>query len=116
MATDPLIFLQFIRQHVMAFAGVTEGLSHGTPTFYANKKFLARLWENGQVLVVRTEEREKWIRSDPQTFFITDHYRNYPTILINLDSIQPDELKQLLTEAWLCRASQAQIKNYRGLA
>ncbi len=113
MSTDPLIFLQFIRQHVMALPGVSEGLSHGTPTFYANKKLLARIWENGCVLVVRTEEKEKWILSDPEIFFTTDHYRDYPTVLVNLDRIEPDNLKQLLTEAWLSRASQTQIRNYR---
>jgi hypothetical protein len=35
---DPFIYLQFIRQHMMAMPGVTEGLSHGTPAFHVNKK------------------------------------------------------------------------------
>ena len=96
--------------------GAIEGLSHGTPAFYVNKKLLARLWENGQVLVVRTEEREKWIQTDPETFFTTDHYRNYPTMLIKLDRIQPDDLKQILTDGWLSQAGQSQIKKYRGAA
>lgn len=110
---DPFIFLQFVRQHMMTLPGVTEGISHGTPAFYVNKKLLARLWENGEVLVVRTDEREKWIQTEPETYFITDHYRNYPTMLISLDRVQPDNLKQLLTDAWLSRATQTQIKEYR---
>ncbi|WP_426669724.1 MmcQ/YjbR family DNA-binding protein [Mucilaginibacter sp. McL0603] len=110
--SDPFIYLQFIRQHMMALPGVTEGLSHGTPAFYVNKRMLTRLWENGEVLVVRTEERDKWMQADPETFFITDHYRNYPTMLIKMDRVQPDDLKQLLTDAWLGRASKMQIKEY----
>lgn len=98
---------------MMSLPGAAEGLSHGTPAFYVNKKLLARLWENGQVLVVRTDERQKWIQTDPQTFFITDHYRNYPTMLIALDRVQPDDLKQLLTDAWFGRASKAQITAYQ---
>lgn len=99
---------------MMRLPGAAEGLSHGTPAFYVNKKLLARLWENGQVLVVRTDERQKWIQTDPQTFFITDHYRNYPCMLILLDKVQPGDLKQLLTDAWLGRATKAQIRAFQG--
>jgi hypothetical protein len=116
MSPNPFIYLQFIRQHMMTLPGATEGLSHDTPAFYVNKKLLTRLWENGEILVVRTEEREKWIQTDPETFFITDHYRNYPSMLIRLDKVQPDDLKQLLTAAWLNRASRAQILKYQGVA
>ena len=110
--TDPFIYLQFIRQHMLALPGVTEGLSHGTPAFYVNKRMLTRLWENGEVLVVRTEERDKWMQTDPETFFITDHYQNYPTMLIKMERVLPEDLKQLLTDAWLGRASKTQIKEY----
>lgn len=111
---DPFIYLQFIRQHMMALPGVTEGLSHGTPAFHVNKKILTRLWENGEVLVVHTGDRDQWMQTDPETFFITDHYRNYPYVLVKLDSVQPEDLKRLLTDAWLCRASKTQFKAYRG--
>jgi hypothetical protein len=110
---DPFIYLQFIRQHMMTLPGTTEGLSHGTPAFYVNKKILVRMWENGEVLVVHTDEREKWMQADPETFFITDHYRNYPYMLIRLDKVQPDDLKQLLTAAWLKKASKTLVKEYQ---
>jgi hypothetical protein len=88
-------------------------MSHGTPAFYVNKKILARMWENGEVLVAHTDEREKWIRASPDIFFITEHYRNYPYVLTRLDKVQPGDLKQLLTAAWLARASKTQLKAYR---
>jgi len=72
------------------------------------------MWENGEVLVVHSVEREKWMQADPESFFITDHYRNYPSMLIKLDKVQPDDLKQLLIQAWLNRASKTQIKEYQG--
>lgn len=111
--SDPFIFLQFIRNILLALPGVTESLSHGTPAFYVQKKFLARLWENGEVLVVRTDERDKWIETDPETFFFTDHYRNYPTLLVNLSKTDPEVMKQLLIESWMARASKTQIKDYK---
>ena len=111
--SDPFIYLQFIRQHMATLPGTTEGLSHGTPAFYVNKKILTRLWENGEVLVVRTEERDKWMQTDPETFFITDHYRNYPYVLLKLDRVHPEDLKRLLTDAWLSKASKSLVKEYK---
>jgi len=112
MATYPFIYLQFIRQHMAALPGTTEGLSHGTPAFYVQKKMLCRLWENGEVLVIRTDERDKWIQKDPETFFFTDHYRNYPCLLVNLPKVDPEVLQKLLTDAWLSRASKTLLKEY----
>jgi len=114
MEINAFIYLEFIRKLLLALPGVTEGISHGTPGFYVQKKFLARLWENGEVLVVRTDERDKWIQTDPETFFFTDHYRNYPTVLVNLDRVEPAVLEQLLIEAWEGRASKSLLKNYPG--
>ncbi|MFI5159880.1 MAG: MmcQ/YjbR family DNA-binding protein [Sphingobacteriales bacterium] len=96
----------------MGLPSVTEGISHGTPGFYVQKKMLARLWENGEVLVVRTDERDKWIKTDPDTFFFTDHYRNYPTVLVKLERVEPAVLEQLLLEAWKGRASKTLLKEY----
>jgi hypothetical protein len=110
---DPFIYLQFIREHLLQLPGTTEALCFGTPAFYVNKKLLARMWENGEVLVVRNEEREKWMQADPETFFITEHYRNYPSMLINLDKVNPDDLKQLLITAWLSRASKTLVKEFK---
>lgn len=111
---DPFIHLQFLRKTLLPLPGVTEGISHSTPGFYVQKKFLARLWENGEVLVVRTDERDKWIQTDPEAFFFTDHYRNYPTVLVNLDRVEPPVLEQLLIEAWEGRASKNHVKEYKG--
>lgn len=110
--SDPFIHLQFLRNILLALPGVTEATTHGTPVFYVQKKFLARLWENGEVLVVRTDDREKWLKADPETFFITDHYRNYPTMLINLERVDPNTLKQILVDAWKARASKTMLKHY----
>ena len=114
MEINAFIYLGFIRNVLLALPGVTEGISHGTPGFYVQKKFLARLWENGEVLVVRTDDRDKWIQTDPEMFFFTDHYRNYPTVLVNLERVEPAVLEQLLTEAWEARASKSLIKEYQG--
>jgi len=112
METNAFIYLEFIRKVMLALPGVTEGLSYGTPGFHVQKKFVSRLWENGEVLVVRTEKREKWLQYDPETFFITEHYSDYPAVLVKLAKVEPADLERLLIEAWLGRASKSLVKQY----
>jgi len=114
MELNAFIYLEFIRQVMAGLPGTTEKLSHGTPAFYVQNKMLARIWENGEVLVVRTDDRDKWVQKDPEVYFVTDHYKNYPTVLINLPKIEPNELKQLLTDAWKNRASKTLVTQYEG--
>ncbi|HTK18312.1 MAG TPA: MmcQ/YjbR family DNA-binding protein [Mucilaginibacter sp.] len=113
MSSDPFIYLQFIRQFLTTLPGTSEGICYGTPGFYVQKKLLARLWENGVVLVVHTEDRDKWMQADPEIYFITDHYRNYHYVLVQLDKVDPEALKELLTESWLQRASKTLVKQYQ---
>jgi len=86
----------------LSFPGVEEGLSYGTPGFRVRGKFLARLWEDGEVLVVKCgdQERDFRMQADPQTFFTTDHYRGYPTVLVRLAHVTPTVLREILEEAW----------------
>ncbi|MGZ3999937.1 MAG: MmcQ/YjbR family DNA-binding protein [Mucilaginibacter sp.] len=114
MEINAFIYLEFIRKVMAGLPGATEGMCFGTPAFYVNKKLLARMWENGEVLVVRNEERGKWIQAEPEIFFVTDHYRNYPSMLINLSKVLPEDLEKLLTNAWMGRASKNQVKEYEG--
>lgn len=98
-------YLDFIRKTALALPAVTEKLCFDTPAFYVADKLFARLKEDGETLVLHSTEREKWMEKDPETFFITEHYRNYKYVLVALGNIQPDLLQTLLTDAWKNRAS-----------
>ena len=71
------------------------------------KSLFVRQHQDGESLVVKidVEERAMRMRADPQTFYITDHYLNYPWILVRLKSVDPDDLRDLLEEAWRLSAS-----------
>ena len=112
MNIDSFIYLDAIRRHLSALPGVTEKLCFGTPAFYVNNKLFARLKEDGKTLVIHTTEREKWMHKKPAIFFITDHYKNYSYMLINLKMVTPADLKKLLTEAWRNRAPKRLIKDF----
>jgi hypothetical protein len=90
----------------VSFPGVEEGPCYGTLGFRVRGKFLGRLWEDGDVLVLRTDfdTQEMLLAADGETFFLTDHYRGYPAILIRLRSVRGDELSRLFEQAWRDRA------------
>jgi len=112
---DTVIYLQFIREVVLSLPGTNEKPCFSTPAFYAGKKIFARLKEDGETLVIQSYEREKWIKADPETYFVTDHYLNYDYMLIKLKSVDPEELKKLLINAWCNRATNKLIKEFEGL-
>jgi hypothetical protein len=90
------------RQLLLDFPGVEEGPCYGTAGFRVRGKFLARLRDNDTTLVVKCGDIERDLRmqADPDTFFTTDHYRGYPTVLIRLDSITKKDLRDVVEVAW----------------
>ena len=106
-----------VRAVALALPGVEEGPCYGAPGLRCRGRVLARLWPNGEVLVlarVGFDEREFLIEADPETFFLTEHYRAYPSVLARLERLDPATLKRLLTRAWRECASKAQLKTYDG--
>jgi hypothetical protein len=108
------VTLATVRRLALAFPGVEEGLSYGTPGFRVRGKFLARLWEDGETLVVKCgdNERDFRMKADPATFFITEHYRGYPTVLVRLARVREDDLQAVLEEAWRRQAPRRLVKEY----
>jgi hypothetical protein len=86
----------------MALPAVEEGTSFGTLGFRVKKKFLARLRDDNQVLVLRIGmfERDALMNTEPDKYFITPHYADYPAVLIRLSAVEPEELRELLVDAW----------------
>lgn len=106
MNIDAFFHLQKVENIVGALPGTIEKLCYGTPGFYVNKKFFARIKEDGETLALYNPDRDFWIRKDPEIFFITDHYLNHPMLLVNLKTVPQQQLKELLFIAWEMRASQ----------
>lgn len=79
-----------------------EGSSYGTPGFKVGGVLFARLHQNLDALVVRMdfEQRAALMEADPETYFITDHYLNYEWVLVRLNRVDPDALRDLLRGAW----------------
>lgn len=103
-----------VRKLFLGFPGVEEGPCYGTAGFRVRRKFLARLRDRDEVLVVKCgfDERDFRMLADPATFFTTDHYRGYPTVLVRLSLVDADDLRDLLEHAWRQLAPKRLIAEY----
>ena len=90
-----------VRKIALALDRVEESTSYGTPAFKTGGKLVARLREDGETLVVGMsfEQREELLAADPDTYYLTDHYLNYPWILVRLPRVHPDAMRDLLRGA-----------------
>jgi len=46
------------------------------------------------------DDRDVLMQMDPKAFFFTDHYKNYPAVLIGLADITSPRLAETLQVAW----------------
>jgi len=101
---------------LLAFTGVTEGTSYGMPAFLLDGKFFSRFNEQEQGLVVHAEVplRDTPLASRSGVYFTTDHYRNYPYVLVRLERVPRAELAALLENAFRARAKARRIAEYDG--
>ena len=107
---------------LVAWAGRLPGIEtrpcYGTPALYVGKRILARLREDGETVAVRIDlsDREVVLAADPAAFFLTDHYRPYPWVVMRLDKVRPAAAHELLEQAWGRAAPKRLIAARKGRA
>jgi hypothetical protein len=104
--------LERARSVLLDFPGVEEGPCYGTPGFRVVGKFLARLREDGETLVVKCGfvERDLRMQYDPETFFTTEHYRGHPSVLVHLTRVRIADLHDLVEAAWRLSAPKRLVR------
>jgi hypothetical protein len=113
-ARDRMTFDE-LRKFALAWPEVEDGTSYGTPALKVRKKMLARLREDGDSLVmpgVPRDEREMLVESQPKLFYFTDHYRDYPMVLIRLSKAKRANVEPLLRRHWRTLASKKAVKAF----
>jgi hypothetical protein len=92
-----------VRRLLLGLGDVVEGRSYGLPSFLLHGRFLARFRDDDTVLVLQLAtiaERDVLMQLEPRAFFFTDHYRDYPAVLIRLAEVPRALLTDVVTEAW----------------
>ena len=101
-----------VRKIGLALPDVEEGTMYGSPALKVRGKLLACLAihksaEPGSLAVrIDFDQRVGLLAEGPETYYLTDHYRNYPVVLVRLSRIRIDQLRDLLGAAWRFVTSQ----------
>jgi hypothetical protein len=56
--------------------------------------------------------KEALLADDPGVYFTTPHFDGYAIVLVRLDQIGLEDLRELIVEAWLARAPKRLVKAY----
>jgi hypothetical protein len=89
-----------------ALPEVAESTSYRTPCLKVRGTSFCRLRteaEGGLVVFCSLSEKEALLARGG-AFYTTPHYDGHGSILVDLAGADPDELRELLTEAWRAKA------------
>jgi hypothetical protein len=118
-----------VRRIALALPETTERLSRGNAQWRVQDKLF--VWERplrqsdlralgveaptGPILGARVEHlfaKDVLLADEPEVFFTTPHFDGYPAILVRLDRIGLEDLREVIVEAWLARAPKRLAKAY----
>ena len=94
-----------VRKIGLALPGVEESTAYGSPALKVHGKLLAcvpshRSAEPGSLVVrIDFDNRAELLASDPDVYYVTDHYLNYNAVLVRLSLVTRDVLRDLLDMA-----------------
>jgi hypothetical protein len=91
-----------VREVALKWPGMADSRSYGTASLKVKGKFVARLREDGETVALRIDvlERQERMAADPAAFFVTDHYVNYPAVVVRLAKVKRRDLSELIEAAW----------------
>ena len=94
--------LDAVRELALALPGVEESTSYGATSFKLRGKLIAcqainkSAEPNCLVVKIPFEARDELIAAQPDVYYVTDHYVNYPSVVVRLSRVHPDALRDLL--------------------
>jgi hypothetical protein len=95
-----------VRKLGLALPDVEEGTAYGSPALKVRGKMFACVAINKSAephslgVLIDFPARDELIAADPETYYLTDHYVNYPCVLVRMSRVHPDALRDLLRMAW----------------
>jgi hypothetical protein len=105
MAPKKKITFETVRALGLALPDVEEGTTYGTPALKIGGKMFACVPSHKSAepdsLVIRIDfdQRDELLAADPATYYVKDHYVGYPCVLVRLNRVHPDALRDLLVMA-----------------
>jgi hypothetical protein len=102
----------------LSIPGTKEVLWFRKAAVFLHGQFLTKVHDKEDAMTLRVssmEMRDMMLEVEPELFYITDHYRNFPFILARLGRLTPKVLKKLLAAraAQLAETAQKAAKRKR---
>jgi hypothetical protein len=101
MPRQPISF-DAVRELARALPDVEESTSYGAQSWKVRGKLVAcqainkSAEPNSLVVKIPFEQRDELIAAQPDVYYVTDHYVNYPSVVVRLSRVHPDALRDLL--------------------
>ena len=102
------------RAACLALPGAEEGFNLQSAVFKVNGKVLARLLDEGEIMLtgVGPDEIDHLIEQAPATFHATQHFRDAKCVAARLASLDPAMLQELLERRFRAIAKKAAVKQW----
>ena len=92
---------------------VTIGTTYGAPAVRACDKAFASIKEaNCMILNCGHEQKALLLELAPETYWVTEHFKFWPGLMVRLDTVTDHELQGRLVQAWKQRMTRKQIAAY----
>jgi hypothetical protein len=91
-----------VRELASALPDVEESTSYGAHSWKVRGKMVAcqainkSAEPNSLVVKIPFEQRDELIAAQPDVYYVTEHYVNYPSVLVRLSRVHRDALRDLL--------------------
>lgn len=118
-----------VRDVALALPGVTERSGRGLSEWRVGDKLV--VWErplrkadfealgddapDGTIIGLRVPDlgaQQALVASGPDAVFITPHFGGWPGVLVHLERIGLDDLRELIVEAWLVQAPKRMAREW----
>lgn len=118
-----------VRDIALALPGVSERSGRGLSEWRVGDKLV--VWErplrkvdvealgddapDGTIIGMRVPDvgaQQALVASGPDAVFITPHFEGWPGVLVHLERIDLDDLRELIVEAWLVQAPKRMAREW----
>jgi hypothetical protein len=115
----PAINFDTVRKIGLTLPRVKENTSRGVTSLKIDGKLMTwppinKSAEPDSIAVrINVDDRAELLAAAPETYYVTDHYVNYPCVLVRLSRIRTDALRDLLLMSWKFVTSNKPAKRRR---
>ena len=78
------------RKVILSIPGTDERLWFNQPSVFIHDRFLAKTHHKEDAVTLQVgsmEMRDMMLEAEPEMFYITDHYRKFPFVLVRLSAL-----------------------------